>query len=80
MLTEVGNPSYLKTEVGGKQEPALRKKQRSKNYLMKELVKELAPSLRQLLNGQGVRRISGLQKFEIRFRIWNVGSFCERGT
>ena len=42
---------------------------------MIKFVKELAPSPRQLLNGQRVRRISGLQKFEVRF-----GSFCGRGT
>ena len=46
---------------------------------MKEFVKELAPSLRQLLNGKGVQRISGLQEFEVRFGNWNVGSFCVRG-
>ena len=64
MLTKVGDPSCLKTEVGGKQGHALRKTQCTKNYFMKEFVKELAPSPRQLLNEQGVRRISGLQKFE----------------
>ena len=64
-----------KNEVGVKQGHALRKKQSTKNYLMKEFVKELAPSPRQLINGQKVRRISGLQKFEVRF-----GSFCGRGT
>ena len=47
---------------------------------MKEFVKQLAPSPRQLLNGHGVRRISGLQKFEVRLESWNVGSFCERDT
>ena len=51
----------------------------SKNYLTKKFVKELA-SPRQLLNGQGVRRISRLQKFELRFGSWNVGSFYGRGT
>ena len=80
MLTKIGDPSCLKTEVGGKQEHALRKKQSSKNYIMKKFVKKLAPSSRQLLNGKGVRRISGLQKFKIRFGSWNVGSFCGRGT
>ena len=77
---KIGDPSCLKTEVGGKQGHALHKKQCSKNYLMKKFVKELAPSPRQLLNGQGVQRISGLQKFEVRFGSWNVGSFCGRGT
>ena len=72
MLTKVGDPSCLKTEVGGKQGRALRKKQSTKNYLTKEFVKEVAPSPRQLLNGQGVRRISELQKFEVRFGRWNV--------
>ena len=38
-----------------------------KNYLVKKFVKELAPSPQQLLNEQGVRRISGQQKFEVRF-------------
>ena len=80
MLSKIGDPSCLKNEVGVKQGHALRKKQSTKNYLMKEFVKELAPSLRQLLNGQGMRRISGLQKFEVRFGSWNVGSFCGRGT
>ena len=80
MLTKVEDLSCLKTEVGGKQGHALRKKESTKNYLMKEFVKELAPSLRQLLNGQGVQRISGLQKCEARFGSWNVGSFCGRGT
>ena len=47
---------------------------------MRKFVRELALSPGQLLNGQGVRRISGIQKFEIRFEIWNVGSFCGRGT
>ena len=47
---------------------------------MKEYVKELAPSPRQLLNRQGVQRTSGLQKFEVRFGSWNVESFCGRGT
>ena len=46
---------------------------------MKEFVKELAPCLRQLLNGKGAQRISGLQKFEVRFGSWNVGCFCGRG-
>ena len=64
MLTKIVNPSYLKIEVGDKQEHALCKKQSSKNYLIKEFVKDLVPSSRQLLNGQGVRKISGLQKFE----------------
>ena len=47
---------------------------------MKEFVKEWAPTSRKLLNGQGVQRISRLQKFEVRFGSWNVGSFCGRGT
>ena len=55
MSTKVGDPSCLKTEVGGKQGQALRKKQSTKNYLTKEFVKELAPSPRQLLNRQGVQ-------------------------
>ena len=80
MLTKVGDPSCLKTEGGGKQGHALRKKQSTKNYLMKEFVKELAPSPRLLLNGQGVRRISWLQKFVVRFKSWNVGGFCGRGA
>ena len=47
---------------------------------MKKFVKELAPSPRQLLNGQGVRRSSGFQKFEVKFESWNVASFCKRVT
>ena len=34
---------------------------------MKEFAKELASSPRQFLTGQGVQRVSGLQKFEARF-------------
>ena len=59
MVTNVRDPSCLKTKVEGKQGHALRIKQSTKNYLMEEFVKELAPSPRQLLNGQGVRKISG---------------------
>ena len=47
---------------------------------MKEFVKKLTPNRRHLLNEQGVRRISGLQKLEVRFGSCNVESFCERGT
>ena len=54
---------------------SVKNKEFVKNYLMKEFVKELAPSPQQLLNGQGVQRISELHKFEVRF-----GSFCGRGT
>ena len=39
---------------------------------MKEFVKELPTSPRQLLNGKGVRRISELQKFEVRFGMLEV--------
>ena len=46
---------------------------------MKEFVKELVFSPQQLLNGQRVQRISGLQKFDVRFGSWNVGGFCGRG-
>ena len=52
----------------------------SKTYLMKEFVKELASSPQQLLNGQGMQRISRLQKFKVIFGSWNVGSFCGRST
>ena len=79
MGTKVGDPSCLKTEVVGKQGHALRKKQSTKNYLVKEFVEELAPSPRQLLNEQRVQRISGSQKFEVRFGSWNVESFCGGG-
>ena len=79
MLTKVGDPSCVKTAVGGKQEYALRKRQKApKSYLIKKFVKELAPSPWQLLNGQGLQRISGLQKFELRLGSRNGGSFCER--
>ena len=47
---------------------------------MKKFVKELAPSPRQLLNGQGVRKISRLQQFEVRFASWSVEGFCGRDT
>ena len=68
MLTKVGNLSCLKTEVVGKQWHNLCKIQKApKTYLLKKFVKELAPTLRQLLNRQGMRRISGLQKFVVRF-------------
>ena len=49
-----------------------------KNDLIKKFVTELAPSPKQLLNGQEVRKISALQKFEISFE--EVRSFCGRGT
>ena len=39
--------------------------------------KLLAPSPRQPLNGQGVRRISG---FGVKFGTWNLGTICGRGT
>ena len=42
---------------------------------MKKFVKDLATSPRQLLNGQGVQRISRLQKPEVKF-----ASFCGKGT
>ena len=58
MLSKVGDPSCLKTEVGGKQGHAVRKKQSTKNYLLKELVENLAPSPRQLLNGQECEKSS----------------------
>ena len=80
MLTKIGDASCLKPEVGGKQRHALRKNQSTKNYLMKEFVVELTSSPRQLLNKQGMQRISGSMKFGITFGSWNVGSFCERGT
>ena len=76
MLTKFGDPSCLKTEIEGKQGHALRKRQKaSKTNLMKKFVKKLVPSPRWLLNGKGVQRIFGVQKFEVGF-----GSFCERGT
>ena len=43
MLTKVGDPSCLKTEVGGKQGHALHKKQSIKNYLVKDFVKKWPP-------------------------------------
>ena len=74
MLTKVGDPPCLKTEVGGKQEYALCKTKSSKNYRIKKFLEELASSPQQLLNGQEALRISREQKFEMRF-----GSFCGRG-
>ena len=43
---------------------------------------QMAPSPRQLLNGQGVRRISGFKSecHGIRFGTLNVGSLCGRKT
>ena len=43
---------------------------------------KVTPSLRQLLNGQGVRRISGFKSecHGIRFGTLNVGSLCGRET
>ena len=76
MLSKVGNPSCLKTEIGGKQGHTLHKKQCTKDYLLKEFVKELAPISQQLLNGQGVQRISMLQKFAVRFGSWEF--LCKR--
>ena len=71
MLAKVGDPLCLKTEVGGKQGHALRKKQSSKHYLIKEFVKELAPSLQLLLAGG---------EFEVRFGSWNIKNFCGKST
>ena len=69
MLTKVVEPSCLKTEVVGKQGHILCKRQKApKTDLMETFVKELASSPQQLLNGQGVQRISGLQKFQVGFR------------
>ena len=47
---------------------------------MRKFVKKLALSPRQLLNGQEVQRISGIQKFEVKFGVWNVENFCGKGT
>ena len=43
---------------------------------------QMAPSPRQLLNGQGVQRISGFKSecHGIRFGTLNVGSLCGRKT
>ena len=65
MLTKVGYPSCLKTTPRVSKGMLSIKDKSSKNYLMKKFVKELAPSPKQLLNGQGVRKISGLQKFKV---------------
>ena len=52
-------------------------------------ITKMAPSPRQLLNEQGVRRISGfknlikninVKRSGIRIGSWNIGSFCGRGT
>ena len=50
----------------------------SKNLVMTANKKQMAPSPRQPLSGQGVRRISGLGG--MKFGSWNVGSICGRGT
>ena len=67
-LTKVGDPLYLKTELGCKHGHALCKRQKApKTYLMKKFVKESASSPKELLNGQGVQKIFGLEKLEVRF-------------
>ena len=71
MLTKIGDSPCLKTDIGNNQGHALCKRQKAlKAYLIKKLVKELAPSPRQILNGQGKRRIFGLQKFEQELEVF----------
>ena len=64
----VGNPSCLKTEVGGKQEHT------PKTSLMKKFVKELAPVL-SALKWPGI--VKNLWITEIRRKIWKLECLIE---
>ena len=63
-----------KIEIGGKQGHALCRRILLRQIPMTRKNKQMAPSPRQLLNGQGVRRISGFQLacHGIRFGSLNV--------
>ena len=76
---KVVDPLCVKTEIGGKQRACSPPKKKCyKNLPYKKFIKELAPSPQQLLNEQGVQKISRLQNLKVRFRSWNQGSFCKR--
>ena len=73
--------SRQKTEVGGKQGHAPHRKILLQQiYLTRK--NKMAPSPRQLLNGEGARRISGFtpECRGIKFGTSNVGSLCGRKT
>ena len=74
--------SCQKTEVGGKQGHALRRRILLQQISMIRKNKQMTPSTQQLLNGQGVRRIYGFKSecHEIAFGTLNVGSLCGRKT
>ena len=74
--------SCQKTEVGGKQGHAPCRRILLQQIPMIRKNIQMAPSPRQLLNGQGVRRISGFKSecHGIRFGTLNVGSLCGRKT
>ena len=67
--------SFQKTEVGGKLGHAP-----CRRILLQKI--QIAFISQQLLNGQGVRRISGFKSKSrgIRFVMLNMGSFCGRKT
>ena len=65
-----------KTDVGGKQRHAPCRRMLLQQIPMTRKNKQMAPSPRQLLNGQGVRRISGFKSecLGIRFATLNVAN------
>ena len=73
--------SCQKTEVGGKQRYAPCRIS-LQQIPMTRKNKQMTPSPWQVLNGHGVRRISGLRSecHGIRFGMLNVGSLCGKET
>ena len=74
--------SCQKTEVGGKQGHAPCRRILLQQIPMTRKNIQVAPSPRQLLNGLGVRRISGFKSecHEIRFGTLSMGSLCGKKT
>ena len=74
--------SWQKNEVEGKQGHAPHKKISLQQIPITRKIKQMAPSPWQLLNGQGVQRISRFKSvcLGIRFAALNVGSLCGRKT
>ena len=74
--------SCKKTEVGCKQGHAPCRRILLQQIPMTRKNKQMAPSLRQLLNGQGVQKISEfkLECHGIKFGTLNVRNLCERKT
>ena len=74
--------SCQKTEVGDNQGHASGRRILLQQIPMTRKNIQMAPSPRQLLNGQGVRRISGFKSEcqGIRFGTLNVGSLCGKKT